>query len=308
MSPPIIFFHQGFDPYMAFTLWQARQTNPGSPIYLLGDGANDLNSIGVNHVHFRDHPGRSVEFIAAYRHLSGHELECERLCFERWFHLDAFLAKTGIEEFYFLDSDYFLLMDLDEARKDWSPCEMAGAPAWAFSYFKHRDIVKNFCDFTIRSFQDKPLFEAWEKTYRAGSDLFPPAGIMNASDMLLWLLFIRQSGLAHLDLRIPRAGVVFDDVIDGANGFRMRHGFKQLTRRNEMFFGHYEKTGEPVRFAGLHLGGKYPKRLGPLFTGWRLPLLRSCWRPNHRRNLRKLFLIAQYSWRMRKNFFAPSPS
>lgn len=49
MPFPIIFFYHGFEPCLAFTLWQARQTNPHSQVDLLGHGANNLNSLGINH-------------------------------------------------------------------------------------------------------------------------------------------------------------------------------------------------------------------------------------------------------------------
>jgi hypothetical protein len=292
MPPPIIFFHQGFEPYLAFTLWQARRTNPQSYICLLGDDTNDLSSIGARHARFRDHPGRAAEFIAAYHHLSGHEMECERLCFERWFYLDAFLEHEGINEFYFLDSDFFLLRDLEELRPTWSAVEMAGAPAYAFAWYKSRHIITRFCDFMLERFRDEAQVARWRNTYDAGLDFSPPEGILNVSDMLLWMMFIQQDRVSHLDLRVPRDGSVFDNWFDQSNGFRMRGGSKELTDRDGKFFGLYEKTNERVRFAGLHLGGKLAKRLGPFFTGWPAPLVRACCRPNYRRNLRRLFLIA----------------
>jgi hypothetical protein len=304
MALPLIFFHRGFEPYVAFTLWQARQSNPRSPVYLLGDESNDLGGIGVNHVRFKDGQGAAGEFVAAYRHLSGHELACERLCFERWFHLRDFLQTGGIKDFCFLDSDYFLLMDLEELRPGWAGFEMAGAPAWAFCYFSGVEIIARFCAFILGRFRDEEQVRRWETAYRAGGDLFPPEGIYNVSDMLLWMMFIREAGVRHLDLRIPRNGVVFDSLIDGPQGFRMRNGFKELTRRNGAFFGHHEPTGREVRFAGLHLCGKYPKRLGPVFTGLPRPLLRACLRPKYRRNLQRLALIALHSYRLKSGFFA----
>jgi hypothetical protein len=304
MALPLIFFHRGFEPYVAFTLWQARQTNPRSPVYLLGDESNDLSDIGVNHVRFRDGEGEAGEFVAAYQHLSGHELACERLCFERWFHLREFLQAGGIKDFCFLDSDYFLLMDLEELRPGWAGFEMAGAPAWAFCYFSGPDVITQFCAFTLERFRDEEQVRRWETAYRAGGDLFPPEGIYNVSDMLLWMMFIREAGIRHLDLRLPRNGVVFDSLIDGPQGFKMRNGFKELTRRNGAFFGHHEQIRQDVRFAGLHLCGKYPKRLGPVFTGLPRPLLRACFRPIYRRNLRRLALIALHSWRLKSEFFA----
>ena len=166
------------------------------------------------------------------------------------------------------------------------------------------DVIARFCAFMLDRFRDEEQIRRWETAYRAGGDLFPPEGIHNVSDMLLWMMFIREAGIRHLDLRIPRNGVVFDGLIDGSQGFRMRNGFKELTRRNGALTGHYEQTNQDVRFAGLHLCGKYPKRLGPVFTGLPLPLVRACFRPNYRHNLRLLLLIALHSSRIKRGFFA----
>jgi hypothetical protein len=299
MALPLIFFHQGFEPYLAFTLWQARQTNPRSPVYLLGDDTNDLSSIGVKHFPFRDCAGRAGEFVAAYRHLSGHELACERLCFERWFYLDAFLQKSGIQEFCFFDSDVFLLMDLEELRPGWAGFELAGTPAWGFCYCVRADIIARFCDFMLDRFRDEAQVRRWEAAHRAGGDKFPPENIYNVSDMLLWMMFMREAGFRHLDLRVPRDGLVFDYCIDVAQDFRMRNGFKEFAGHNGAVFGYHEKAGQPVRFAALHLGGKYPKRLGPMFTGWPAALVRACSRPRYLRNWRKLAQMAVYSHRWR---------
>ena len=294
MAPPILFFHQNFEPYLAFTVWQARQTNPNSPVYLMGDAANDLTSIGATHVHFHDFAAEAREFIAFYKHLSTHELECERLCFERWFYLLGFLKKFPFAEFYFLDSDYFLLMDIGEARGQWGEYEMAGAPAWAFAWFGRPQIIREFCSFVLDRYRDPAQIRSWQNA--------PPPGI---SDMTLWMMFLKQGGFAHLNVGRPRNGLVFDDGLNNRNGFRMRGEIKELSRRDGMYFGWHEKTNEPVRFAGLHLQGKFSKRMGPLFTKWPLPLVRACWRPPYRRNWRKLAQMAIYCQTKGRTLFAP---
>ncbi len=226
--------------------------------------------------------------------MSGHELECERLCFERWFYLEAFLEREKINEFCFLDSDFFLFMDLEELRPAWAGFEMAGAPAYAFGWYGNREVVRRFCDFMLEKFRDGEQIARWKEVFGGGRDLLPPDRILNVSDMLLWMMYIRNGHVSHLDLRIPRNGIVFDNWFEDGNGFRMRGGFKELKSQGGVFSGFYERTGESVRFAGLHMGGKYGKRLGPFFTGWPLPLIRACCRSVYRRNLRRLLLIAAH--------------
>src|SRR5712691_2337449 len=125
---PIIFFHKGYDPYLAFALWQARRTNPHSPIYLLGDKTNELASLGITHVRYDRYPGRRDEFVALYRHFSDHELECERLCFERHFHLADFVQRKRIGPFLYLDSDVLLMMDMMQFLPLWREYDVGGIP------------------------------------------------------------------------------------------------------------------------------------------------------------------------------------
>jgi hypothetical protein len=294
MAPPIVFFHQNFEPYLAFTVWQARQTNPDSPVYLLGDAANDLTSLGATHVPFHDFAPEAREFIALYKHLSTHELECERLCFERWFYLLGFLKKFPFEEFYFLDSDYFLLMNIEPARVQWAEYEMGGVLAYAFAWFSRPQIIGQFCSFVLNRYRDPAQILSWRNA--------PLPGI---SDMTLWMMFIKQPGFRHLDLRRPRNGLVFDDSLSNQTGFRMRGQIKELTRRGGKCFGWHEKTNEPAQFAGLHLQGYLSKRIGPLFTGWPLPVVRACWRPPYLRNWRKLAQMAIFCQTKGRTIFAP---
>lgn len=306
MSPPLIFFHSSFDPYLAFTLWQARCSNPGSPIWLIGDDTNDLSAMGVRHFRFADYAQKRDEFVKLYRHFSGHQMENERLCFERWFYLEAVLKETGTEEFFAMDSDVFLLIDLESLpvfrRKDF---DIAGGPPWGFGRFVRRGLISEFCDYTLERYRDPAQLADWERRYKAGEDFNPPEGIYNVCDMALWRMFIRDRNLKILDLREPWDGLVVCGGFSSAAGFRMRGKFKEIARENDGYYGFHEKSGAKIRFVLLHFQGKYPKRLQPLFVGWPGPVLRACWRPSYRRNLRKMWLIASYSWRVRKKFFSP---
>jgi hypothetical protein len=196
---PIIFFHQGFEPYLAFTLWQARKSNPQSAVYLLGDDSNDLASLGVTHVRFTSFAEEAREFISVYRHLSGHEPACERLCFERWFYLRAFLRQTGINEFCFLDSDYFLLLDLEQVRGAWRGFDMTGAPAWAFCHFRSPEVIGQFCSFIMEKYRDENQIRKWMKPIPGAPAT--PQGTQWVSDMTLWTLFIKEAGVSRASER-----------------------------------------------------------------------------------------------------------
>ncbi len=306
MPEPIIFFHSSFDPYLAFTVWQARRSNPDAPVWLIGDDANNLSELGVRHFRFADHSARRDEFVKIYRHFSGHQLENERLCFERWFYLESVLAQTDTPSFHFMDSDYFLLCEVAKMSPGWAGYDLARAPVWGYAWFADRDIIHEFCDYMLDRFCDPQQLAEWAHRFKAGEDFSSPEGIYNVCDMTLWRMFIRARNKRHLDLSIPRDGVVFDEGLGHDGAFQMRDGFKIMSRNGDGYYCHPKNGALPVRFAALHLNGKYPKRIQPLFTGWPWPVLRACWRPNYRRNLRKLMLIISYSLRVKSRLIAPA--
>jgi hypothetical protein len=182
---------------------------------------------------------------------------------------------------------------------------MAGAPAWAFGYFRGPQIIERFCAFIMECYRDRKQIEAWKKP--APGERTTPDGTQWVSDMTLWWMFIKTSGVAHIDLTKPRDGIVFDGSIEDSGGFEMREGSKALSQQNRRVHGKWLKTGEAIQFAGLHLMGKFPKRLGPLFTGFPLPLVRACFRGRRFRNCWKLAQMADYCRQRRKNLFSTPP-
>ena len=51
-------------------------------------------------------------------------------------------------------------------------------------------VIARFCAFILDRFRDEAQVRRWETAYRAGGDLFPPEGIYNVSDMLLWMFAV----------------------------------------------------------------------------------------------------------------------
>jgi len=66
---PIVFAHYGNSDYLRYSLGQARQHNPESPIYLLGDETNDCHDM-VEQRRFLNYFEGAREFAGVYRHLS----------------------------------------------------------------------------------------------------------------------------------------------------------------------------------------------------------------------------------------------
>ena len=128
--PPscIIYFHEGFSPYLPFALSQARKSNPDARIIFLGDSQNRIQGIQYEHYLLSDYERRHQEFLDCYRHFHPGHLGDERRCIERWVYLSEFLKKQKIEEFLFLDSDMLLFCDVGEIFSTSRGYDAAGAP------------------------------------------------------------------------------------------------------------------------------------------------------------------------------------
>lgn len=308
MRPPIIFFHSGFDPYISFALWQAKKTNPGSEVILLGDHTNDVSCLGIRHVPYSNNPGRRDEFVSIYKHFSHHELECERLCIERWFYLAAFVEKEKIDQFFYLDSDVITLLDLSELIASWGDCLAAGVPHfYGSSYISKRKLVTDFCDCIISLYHDPAQIDKWQHNFETKGNTDKHTGASSVNDMALCKLYEKQAGFSCVDLREPHNGVLFDEnIILHENILHCPKGFKQAFRDPKTGSYFVVKKGQPARLACLHFAGN-TKRYESAFVEWSKPLLRSFFKPNYRRNIKKLIQYAFYGWQYKKHILQHLP-
>jgi len=297
--PPIVFFHRGYDPYIAFALQQARVTNPQSPVYLLGDETNDLSHLGVTHVPYRNYPGRSKEFIAAYQHFSCHELACERLCFERHFHLADFVQRERIGPFLYLDSDVLLLVNLRPLLPTWRQYDIAGTPGmWCSCYYGEPALTSAFCDFMLERYRDPGQLEAWRRQYGVQRLDVSNPGI---NDMVLSGMFLERSGLRHLHLEQPRDRLVFNTSF-----LRSEHEHIPIARGPDGRI-YALIDGRSVQLGSLHLIGS-SKRWASAFVDWSGALVRCFLKPNYRRNFKKLIKHYYFGRRFKRGIpLAPAP-
>ncbi len=289
---PIIFFHKNYDPYIAFALWQARLSNPDSPIFLLGDQTNDLSFLGIHHVHYDRYPGRRDELLQIYQHFSPHELECERLCIERYFHIADFVRREKVGSFLYLDSDVSLLTGLTQFLPVWQGYDTAGAPGlFATCYYSRASLVEDFCEFILDRYRDPLQIKRWRKAWEQPERGAPRSAV---NDMVLSEMFIQSMGLRVLDLRQPRDGIAFNPNM-----------LQTESQCIPVFWGPTGKSvytvldGHEVQLASLHFIG-WSKRLASAFVDWSWPLARCFLRPNYRRNFKKLIQYFYYGRRFRR--------
>jgi len=299
-APPcIIYFHEGFSPYLPFTLRQARISNPDARIILLGDSENRIEGIPYEHHLLSDFKSRHQEFIECYRHFHPGHLGDERRCIERWIYLSEFLKKQQIEEFLFLDSDMLLFCDVGEILSKSRGYDAAGAPMfWAFCYFLKKNLVADFTDWIIQQYRNPTVIKKWDAAFRRHLAGEKEQGAI-IQDMALAKMFIEERGIRVSDLTQSTKSKIVDSG-------RLGGAFQQKRKDVDILFqqelgGAVETVvgGKTVPLAAVHVAGFYKSHM-PGLTGWSWAIFRSFFRPNYRKNIKQLFWYGLNGFRFRR--------
>ena len=286
---PLIIHHRGFQPHIPFCLWRNQRTNPDRRIIFLGDSTNRIGGINYQHEDGQEDQKKHMLFLSAYRHVTHSEFLKTRSHLERWFRLSSFLERSGINQLYFLDSDYLLFCSLNDFEPSWALEEAAGTPClWGFCYLKSASIVHRFCEWLMDLYRREEKLMAMLSRYEG----------VGLGDMSLLLEYCQEEKLhvAKMDWQNSQARDCFDDCYYGCSYFDHPHDFRRLRQHIPGGAVQLEGDGESRRLLGLHFQG-HRKRQIPGFTGWNPAMVKAFFRPNLRRNLRHLL---QYFWEGRR--------
>lgn len=286
---PLVIHHAGFQPHLPFCLWQNRRTNPRRQIIFLGDASNRVRGIEYQHEDAEEDQKKNLIFHASYRHVTESEFRKTRSHLERWFRISSFLERSGIDRFYFLDSDYLLFCDLSQHEAKWLAHPAVGTPSlWGFCYLRSASIVHRFCEWLMELYRDEVRFGAMLARYQG----------IGLGDMSLLLEYCQDEKLdvTKMDWEHSTERECFDDCYYGCSYFDHTRDFDRLRQDRPGGPVHLQAEGGTRRLLGLHFQG-HRKRQIPGFTGWDPAVLRAFFRPNLRRNLRHLL---QYFWEGRR--------
>ncbi len=252
MALPIIFIHRGACRYLPSSIAQARQSSPGSEIYVLGDRFN-AGFRGAQHFESAAYWDGAEKFAAVYQHRSSHEVDYELFCFQRWFVLLSFMKARQLEGCLYLDSDVLLFADATQEARGFEGCDVTlslTSPHCAF--FNRRESLERFCEFVMECYTTPALFSVLEEEFTSRQARNAPGGVC---DMRVFGLFEKMGRGKAGDLREIRDGATYDHAMGQSNGYAMRDGIKQVEWRDGLPWCRQESTGELVRFNALHFQG-----------------------------------------------------
>lgn len=241
MTIPVVFIHFGACEHLPVAVAQAQRR--GNPTYVLGD--RELAACDD-----------AQKFAVVYQHLSMNHYAFELACFQRWFVLRDWMrgkfSATGSPVCLYLDSDVLLYANASaewEFYKQFNFTLALGTTA--HTSFWHYTPLDAFCEFLLRTYDDRPaLFAEMERIYAEMRAQNLAGGI---SDMFMLKAFA-QTGWNVGEMCEICNGATWDHNINASDNFRMENGCKEIRMLDGTPFGFLE-TGEPIRFKSLHFQG-----------------------------------------------------
>ncbi|GEB35490.1 hypothetical protein [Brevibacillus parabrevis] len=247
MTLPIIFMHRDDEDYLAYSLRQAKMSNPRSPVYLLGREANrKYASSGAMHVMMDSYMQTAQMFAKVYQHMHVMSYEYNLFCFQRWFILRDFMRKNRIQGCFYLDSDVMLYTQVNK------PEYRAFSMEFAWTSFVGLDTLDRFCNLTMQYFVNPQMFRLLvQKTIELDQVI---EGVPLVSDMVLCLLYFRSySGQAHTHGTFGDS--FFDENINRPRWAESLSGKKKVYAIDGQLYCKDLASGALKRLNSLHFQG-----------------------------------------------------
>ena len=228
MGAPILFIHYGPAYYLRWTFERARISNPEKRIVLLGDATNKQFARGVaEFIDFESLAGtqKELEFQRVFQVIQGsrHRFNKERgvefwlkFVFRRWFLIEAFLEREGLDAFWTFDSDTLVLANLCEREGHFSDfeattqCNDQCLNGWVGS----RSLVSRYTQSILDQFSDEAYLHAQRERLRANAGL-------SFNEMDAFAEFRRRESVKTWHGEKPIDGEIFDDALAFTEGFEL---------------------------------------------------------------------------------------
>lgn len=260
-GPPILFIHYGPAHYLRWTLGLARCSNPGKRIVLLGDATNKRSVRGVaEFVDFEFLSGteKEQEFQWVFQVIQGERHRFNKangvefwlkFVFRRWFLIEAFLEREGLDSFWTFDSDTLVLADLSAREERFSSvaataqCKNQCLNGWIGS----RELVTRYTRSILDQFSDKEFLESQRGRLKVHAGL-------SFNEMDAFAEFRRRESVKAWHGEKPIAGEIFDDALAFTEGFEVapkkvlaKTAIKRLWSDGQNIYARHLESGEFVR-------------------------------------------------------------
>ena len=305
MDTKLIFIHRGYSDHLHYTLRQAVASNPETEVVLIGDADNAIFDM-ISHVDMSDFQSGAAEFAQVYKHMSHNNYDFELICFQRWFILEEYMRKHGLDEAFTFDSDVMIYSDLREyaAMLSFAGCNgIASLPRGSLAphvIYWRLETLSRFTAFLLESYTNgnSPIMEKYERKWRIHVEQRQAGGVC---DMTALLLFYEAGGMTpYVNLLDEACGGVFDHNINVAENlkpeeFAMVRGKKHIAWRDGVPCGLRVGGCDYLPFHALHFQGHAKLLLDNYYRGGDFPVRASLLNTAARRRLKgRLRRMAAY--------------
>lgn len=278
---PIFFVEKGGSPglFLRKILRQAELSNGRENVYLLTDANFELYR-EFNCIDISPYLDELTRFNELYKHHSANPYAFEKVCFDRWFIINAIVKNQGIEYFFHADCDVLIASDISPVyeyliKHDYHGSTMffehnGNSVTSGHSSFWSNKLIDGFCDFICAKYADHTAFEVLLQQTLAGKFL----DNRNVSDMIFLDVFRteKQPHLLNL-LTLEENGATFDFNLNVLyNGYKhhfLRSPFfkiKKIRREHGKLYGQVQNSEKTqIAFYTVHFQGYLTKSLIPLY-------------------------------------------
>lgn len=264
----VIYRHLALEPgsadHLPYSLAHIRESNPGSPLFLVGDGLH-RSHLSENVALFEFYSSAS-QFAKVYRHKAFPvRYDFMLFSFQRLFVLRDFMEKAAIDEVLHIDPDVLVCSDVTRLAERLPDADFAISASPRFAHSPHylllrrREPLDRFCEFMVDLFKN-PNARTSLREIVDGKD---PAYL---TDMHALQEFVALTHASLWNLSAVHEGGVWDANVRSSDGFACRRGMKDLHWRGSLPFAlhltsrawvqfhavHYNHTAKPFLIGGYH--------------------------------------------------------
>ncbi len=239
----IVFLYDRFSWHLPYVLYQAKHAClNNSDIIFLG---SNYKCPGINTIPLKSLSNKlAASFMESYKYMSSNPASFELICWLRWFYLLECMKKNKLEAVLHLDPDVLLYSSLSDIFDSHIPVDTFCAlsiPEQDFESFMWvasghisywtLSSLEEFCDFMIRSFQDRAIFNHYLNKWEWHNSHNKRGGIC---DMTALYLFWKNRRRNIENLATSKRGCVFDHCINISSNYHegeylIRNSIKKVT-------------------------------------------------------------------------------
>jgi hypothetical protein len=280
-NSPIIFIHTKKSNFLIPAIYQAKQSNPDSPIYIISDiRSKSFYEPHANFIDIAKYFTSSTHFEKIYTHLNSNSYTFELICMQRWFILNEVMKEMGLDNIVMLDSDCLLYTDIS---KEWQMLEgfdlgLVNINCPAVTFIKSQHALESFCNYMYEEYS-RNLDNLKLKYQNNFVDNAKLGGICDMTHLnsynekfntIFDLSRINNNSTYDVNIRANiNSANIPKQLIDEADGYirNSYSGFKAIYWKNGIPYCKLVQNKKEIQFKSLHFQGNAKKKMAYFFQG-----------------------------------------